>query len=82
MPESRTEWIPINSQIREEVVFQASVTALRLQDRVWQWSTWTQEDVEDIFKIHETKKRPYEFRDNVHVQVTLEFDLNLTVIDR
>ena len=27
-------------------------------------------------------KRPYEFKDNVHVQVTFELDLNLTVIDR
>ena len=36
----------------------------------------------DIFKIHETKKRPYEFKDNVHLQITFEFDLDLTVIDR
>ena len=28
------------------------------------------------------KKRPYEFRDNVHIQVTFEFDLDLTVTDR
>ena len=54
---------------------------LDLQDRVWQWSTWTKEDY-NIFKIHETKKRPYEFRDNVHIQVTFEFDLDFTVTDR
>ena len=36
----------------------------------------------EIFKIHETKKRPYEFRDNVHIQITIELDLDLTVIDR
>ena len=47
-----------------------------------QWSSWTKEDHEDIFKIQETKKRPYEFPDNVHIQVTFEFDLDLTVIDR
>ena len=28
------------------------------------------------------KKRPYEFKDNVHIQITIEFDLDLTVIDR
>ena len=27
-------------------------------------------------------KRPYEWPDNVHIQVTFEFDLNLYLIDR
>ena len=35
-----------------------------------------------MLKLHETKKRPYEFQDNVHIQITIEFDLDLTVIDR
>ena len=82
VPESRTEWIPINTQIREEIVFKASLTQLDLQDRRWQWSNWTQENIQDVFKLHETKKRPYEFQDNVHIQITIEFDLDLTVIDR
>ena len=63
-------------------MFKASLTQLNLQDRIWQWSSWTKEDIMDIFKIHETKKRPYEFKDNVHLQITFEFDLDLTVIDR
>ena len=54
---------------------------LDLQDRIWQWSTWTKEDY-NVFKIHETKKRPYEFPDNVHIQITFEFDLDFTVTDR
>ena len=35
-----------------------------------------------MFKIYEEMKRPYEFEDNVHIQVTFEFDLDLIVIDR
>ena len=54
---------------------------LDLHDRIWQWSTWTKEDY-NVFKIHETKKRPYEFKDSVHIQVTFEFDLDFTVTDR
>ena len=79
--ESRTEWIPINSQIREEIVYKVSLMHLDLQDRIWQWSTWTKEDY-DVFKIHETKKRPYEFKDNVHIEVTFEFNLDFTITDR
>lgn len=35
VPESRTTWIPINSQFREEVVFEVSLTDLQLQDKIW-----------------------------------------------
>ena len=41
VPESRSEWVPINSQIREEVVYTVSLMQLNLQDRIWQWSTFT-----------------------------------------
>ena len=82
VPESRTVWVPINSQIRQEVVFKVSISHLQLQDGLWQWSSWTQENKEDIFKIAQRNIRPYEFDDNVHIQVTWELDLDLTVIDR
>ena len=62
-------------------MFKASLMHLFLQDRIWQWSNWTQEDI-DVFKIHETKKRPYEFKDNVQIQVTFELNLDLEVTDR
>lgn len=42
---------------------------------------WTQEDF-NVFKIHHTKNRPYEYKNDVHIQVTFEFDLDLTVINR
>ena len=35
-----------------------------------------------MFKVNESYKRPYEFEDNVHIQVTFEFNLDLIVIDR
>ena len=80
--ESRTTWIPINTQYREEKVFMSQVTYAELQDRLWQWGAVTKEDHEDLFKIEQTNSRPYEFKDNVHVSVSYELYLNLTVLDR
>lgn len=42
--ESRTVWIPINSQIREEIVFKIQLTDLRLQDTYYQFSALTEDD--------------------------------------
>ena len=80
--EARMNWIPINSQIREEIVWKVSLTFLDLQDVLWQWGILTHELFENIFHITEVKKRPYEFYNNIHVSVTYEFDLDLTFIDR
>lgn len=80
--EAITTWIPINSQVREEIVHTIKITELNLQDILWQWSSWTREDHLDVFSIKETKKRPYEFRDNIHIQLTFELSLDMTVIDR
>ena len=67
MEESRTKWIPINTQVREEIVFMLSQKDLELQDVVWQWGTYTMEQVSNIFKAVQTWTRPYEFNDNVQV---------------
>ena len=40
------------------------------------------EDLFEIFTNTLVKTRPYEFRDNVHLQVTFEFDLSLYRVDR
>ena len=40
------------------------------------------EEVSRIFSNVEHTIRPYEFQDNVHLQITFEFDLNLYRIDR
>ena len=82
MKESRTTWIPINTQYREEKVFMTQITYTELQDRRWQWGAVTKEEHEDLFKIIQTNSRPYEFDDNVHISVSYELYLNLTVIDR
>ena len=47
-----------------------------------QWGILTHDTFENIFHVHEIKKRPYEFFNNVHVSVTYEFDLDLTFVDR
>ena len=80
--EAKTTWIPINSQLREDVVFQLQVTNLQLQDRIWQWGSLTTEYQNDLFKIDQIGIRPYEFPNSVHMSITYEFDLNLEVIDR
>ena len=43
--EARTEWIPFNSQLREEIVYQIRLSSLELQDMIWQWGGWTKEEV-------------------------------------
>ena len=57
------------------------MTDLRLQDSFYQFSELT-EDERRIFNNRYQKSRPYEFPDNVHVQVTYEFNLDLHRIDR
>ena len=36
--ESRLEYIPMNSQLREEIVYQVQLTQLQLQDEYYQFS--------------------------------------------
>lgn len=79
--ESRTNWIPINSQIREEIVFKLKMTDLLLQDERVHWGGLA-DDTTRVFKFEETAKRPYEFDNKVHISITFEVDLDLTVIDR
>ena len=80
--ESVTTWIPINSQLREEIAYSINITELNLQDILWQWFGWTREEHEDMFIIKEMKKRPYEYVNRVHIQLAYELNLDLTVIDR
>ena len=79
--ESKLVYIPINSQLREEIVYQVQLTSLQLQDDYYQFSHLT-EDETTIFSHFRTVGRPYEFKDRTHVQVTFEFDLTLYRIDR
>jgi len=67
--------------MREEIVYAIELTDLRLQDTYYQFSALTEDD-RQIFSIQSRKNRPYEFPDNVHMQVTFEFDLDLHRIDR
>ena len=39
-------------------------------------------DPKRVFKFVETAKRPFEFDNQVHISITFEVDLDLTVIDR
>lgn len=79
--ESRSTWIPINSQLREEVVLKLSITDLMLQDERFHWGSLNQYP-ERVFKIEEVGKRPYEFPNDIHISVTVEVNLDLTIIER
>ena len=79
--ETRFEYIPVNSQIREEAVYKVRLTDLELQDEYYQFSQLT-EDKMRIFGNSFQFSRPYEFTDRVHLQITWEFDLNLYRVDR
>lgn len=45
------------------------------------WGSISQ-DAHRVFKFIEANKRPYEFENDVHISITFEVDLDLTVIDR
>jgi len=78
--ESRTNWIPINSQLREEVVFKLFITDLFLQDDRLNTFSLGSVDAQRVFKFVEQKSRPYEFDDDVHISVTFEIELDLAII--
>ena len=79
--ESRTVWIPINTQVREEYVYSVQITHLNLQDNYFQFSALTEDSME-IFTCKYEKTRPYEVQDNVQVMISWEFDLTLYRVDR
>ena len=57
------------------------MTDLLLKDERLHWGGF-EEDPTRVFKFMETAKRPYEFDNKVHISITFEVDLDLTVIDR
>jgi len=79
--ESRTKWIPINSQLREDIVFKLQMTDLNLQDlRLDFGGSWGEQ--RRVFKLEQVDKRPYEFENSIHISLTFEVDLDLKQIDR
>ena len=64
--ETRLTWIPINTQVREEIVNKVYLTDLRLQDTYYQFSALTEDD-RRIFNNRYEMIRPYEFVDNIHL---------------
>ena len=63
--ESRLVYYPVNTQVREEVVYKVQLTELELQDYYYQFSQLTQDD-RQIFKNTWSQTRPYEFKDLNH----------------
>ena len=79
--ESSLIWVPISSQLREEVVYRVYLQDLFLQDSYFQFSDVT-EDEQRMFSQAYSLSRPYEFPDDVHLSVSFEFDLTLYRVDR
>ena len=57
------------------------MTDLYLQDSYFQFSELTEQQRRIFSNVYQLN-RPYEFVDNVHIQVSFEFDLTLYRVDR
>ena len=79
--ESRTKYIPFNSQLREDIVFKVQLTDLQLQDERFSISAFTQ-DQKRIFNVNQVEKRPWSNDDRTHMAITIEMDLDLQQINR
>lgn len=65
--ESRFIYVPVNSQVREEIVHKVYLTDLRLQDEEYiQIGDYTEDNIVTFNHKH-TANRPYEFPDNIHL---------------
>ena len=60
IPEGKVLWIPLNSQIREETVYNVQVLDLRLQDEYVHVADYTEHE-QSIFQNRYQLVRPYEF---------------------
>ena len=67
--------------MREDIIYQVSVTDLQLNDHQYQFGSFTEQESR-IMNIADWKIRPYEHDDNVHTSVTIEFNLNLYHVER
>ena len=80
--ESHMTWHPINSHGREEIANIIEVGHLNLQDNII-FHVWDLTERNDkIFNIRQVLKRPYEYKDNVHLCLNFEMQLNLIEYDR
>jgi len=80
--ESRLTWFPINSSARQEFSNNVEMTELELQDfKLMQIGHITEFETQ-IFSVSESKTRPYEYPDNVHLSISYEFKLDLYRVER
>ena len=79
--ESRTRYIPLNSQLREDYVYKVQLTDLQLQDARFSISAFTQDD-KRVFGINQVDRRPWDYEDRIVLAVTIEMDLDLQQINR
>ena len=80
--EAKFKWFSINSSDRYEILQKIQISKLELQDkRPLQMGQLTEEE-SLIFGIQQQMNRPYEFPDDVHVVISYEFNLDMTVIAR
>ena len=79
--ESRISYIPISSQVKSIIPHKVQHTHLNLQDYdTIQLDSWTQINMQDLFKLTEQKVLPYEKpqkeENETMVMVSIEMDLN------
>lgn len=82
IPETRSIWLPINTQAQQTVPFKVATTHSYLQDMFVNLDSLTEIEDERVFRFNLEPFKSYEKDYDVQVDITIEMDLNLTVVAR
>ena len=80
--ESRITWLPINTQMQEQVPFKVSTTKLYLQDEYLNLDQLTELENDTVFKMEQRPKQSYEKDDHTQLSINVEMNLDQKVISR
>ena len=80
--ESRLIWTPVSTSARQTIPFAIQVTHIELEDNLlFQLGDITEEDGE-AFKLKSLPARSYSKKDNVHIEIAYERDLNMYKMEK
>ena len=80
---SKLVYLPINTQVRQNIPYKVQLTELELQDNMGMMlGDLTKDQKDDIFEIKSLSTKPYEKFDNVWLQVSVEMDFDVITYER
>ena len=82
VPETRSIWLPVNTQVQQTIPFKLATSLLFLQDRFINLDELTELEDDTVFRFKIEPFKSYEKDYDVQVDITIEMDLNLTVVAR